>query len=32
MVKPKNTIDVALPQHAAVTTEFIPKPADQVKP
>jgi len=34
MIEPKNVLDVALPPHtvAAVTIEFIRKPADQVKP
>jgi len=35
MIEPKNALDVALPPPhavAAVTIEFIPKPADQVKP
>jgi hypothetical protein len=31
MIEPKNVLDVALPPHA-VTIEYIPKPADQVKP
>jgi hypothetical protein len=34
MIEPNNALDVALPSHAVagVTIEFIPKPADQVKP
>jgi len=34
MIEPKNALDVELAPHAvaAFTIEFVPKPADQVKP